>query len=84
MTMVSQTAVLTRTISKSFGNSNNKCTNLPKLKYSIKYHNGSIQWFSFTSIQNMHRKVSPEQKKDFLTDIFKENGYNRNMLININ
>ena len=25
-----------------------------------------------------------QNKVDFLTDIFKENGYNRNMLININ
>ena len=31
-----------------------KCTDKTKLKHSTTYHNGSIQRFSFTSIQNMY------------------------------
>ena len=69
-------------ISKSFGNINNKCTGKTKLKHSTTYRNGSIQRFSFTSIQTMYWKVSPEWNR-FFNWHFTVNGHNGNTLNNI-
>ena len=44
---------------------NNKCTDKTKLKHSTSYCNGSIKRFSFTIIQTIYWKASPEWNRFF-------------------